>query len=174
MAGGSPHIEPLLQALQTQLEEFHAFSDRVEGLITALVSADFPAVQAAVAAQTAALSRVEAAERQRRAAELAVLHTLTGRLPVSGGLRGSLTISALIKRLPAQEAVALSKLRGDMLAALLNLQTRQRQAAVLVRGAQTIVRRTAAAAGVAGVGYGSRGEQAMIEHAGIGRQGRWA
>jgi hypothetical protein len=174
MAGGSAHIEPLLQALQAQLEEFHAYSARVDGLIAALVSADFPAVQAAVAAQTAALSRVEAAERRRRAAELAVLHRLTGRLPASGGPRGSLTISALIKRLPLQDAGALSKLRDDILAALLGLQTRQRQAAVLVRAAQAIVQRTAAIAGVAGVGYGSRGEQAMIQQVGIGRQGRWA
>jgi hypothetical protein len=171
---GSTPIEGLLQALQAQLEEFHAYSDRVDRLIDALVAADFPAVQSAVAAQTAALSQVEAAERRRRAAELAVLHALTGRLPASGGLRGALTISALVKRLPAQEAGALSKLRDDILAALLSLQTRQRQAAVLVRAAQTISQRTAAAAGVAGIGYGSRGEQALIQSAGIGRQGRWA
>ncbi len=174
MADRSGQIESLLQALQAQLEGFHAYSDRVDGLIAALVSADFPAVQAAVAAQTAALSRVEAAERRRRAAELAVLHALTGRLPASGGLRGSLTISALVKRLPPQEADVLSKLRDDILTTLLGLQARQRQAAVLVRAAQTIVQRTAAAAGVAGVGYGSRGEQSMVQQVGIGQQGRWA
>ena len=174
MADGSAHIESLLGALQAQLEGFRAYGERVDRLIAALVSADFPAVQAAVAAQTAALSQVEAAERRRRAAELAVLHALTGRLPASGGLRVSLTISALIKRLPAQEAAALAKLRGEILAALVNLQTRQRQAAVLVRAAQTIMQRTAAAAGVAGIGYGTRGELAMIQQAEPGRQGRWA
>jgi hypothetical protein len=174
MDDGSAHIEPLLQALQAQLEGFHAYSARVDGLIAALVSADFPAVQAAVAAQTEALSQVEAAERQRRTAEAAVLHALTGRLPVPGAPRAGLTISALLKHLPSQEADALSKLRGEILAALQDLQTRQLQAAVLVRAAQTVLQRTAAASGVAGIGYGSRGEQAMIQQAGIGRQGRWA
>ena|ERR1035437_5436026 len=174
MPHGSARIEPLLQALQAQLEGFHAYSARVDGLIAALIAADFPAVQGAVAAQTAALGQVEAAERRRRAAEVAVIHALTGRLPAPGAPRGALTISALAKRLPVQEADALSKLRGEMLAALQGLQTRQRQAAVLIRAAQTILQRTAAAAGVAGIGYGSRGEQAMIQQAGRARQGRWA
>jgi hypothetical protein len=171
---GSTPIEGLLQALQAQLEGFHAYSARVDGLIAALVAADFPAVQAAVAAQTAALSVVEAAERRRRAAELAVLHALTGRLPASGGLRAGLTISVLLTRLSAEEADALSRLRDDILASLQGLQIRQGQAAVLLRTAQTIVQRTATAAGVAGIGYGSRGEQAKMQQADIGRQGRWA
>ncbi|MGH2347638.1 MAG: flagellar export chaperone FlgN [Chloroflexota bacterium] len=174
MRRGTPAIEPMLQALRAQLEVFGAYSARVDDLIAALVAADFTAVQGAVAAQTAVLGQVETAERRRQAAEAAIIQALTGRLPAPGVPRGVLTISALLKRLPPQDAAALSGLRRDLLTALQGLQARQRQAAVLIRAAQTVLQRTAAAVGVAGHGYGPHGEQAMIQQVGRGRQGRWA
>jgi hypothetical protein len=174
MSHGTPAIEPMLLALRAQLDAFHVYRARVDELITALVAADFAAVQGAVAAQTAVLGQVEAAERRRQVAESTLIQTLTGRLPAPGLPRGVLTISALLKRLPPQDAEALSTLRRDLLVALQGLQARQRQAGTLIRAAQTVLQRTAMAAGVAGHGYGPHGEQAMIRQVGRGRQGRWA
>ncbi len=174
MRRGLPAVEALLQALRRQLEAFHIYSGRLDVLITALVSAEYPAVQSAVAAQTAALGQVEAAERQRQLAEVEVIHALTGRMPTPGIPRGTLTISALLKRLPPQEASAFAALRQEVLVALRDLQARQYQANALVRSAQTVLQRTAMVAGVAGMGYGPRGEQAMIQEMSRIRQGRWA
>lgn len=174
MRRGAPAVEALLQALRHQLECFRAYAARVDDLITALISADFAAVRAAVAAQTMALSRVEAAERGRQTAEAALLRALTGRLPAPGAPRGTLTISALLQRLPPPDAEALSHLRQELLLALQGLQTRQRQANVLVRTAQTVLQRTAIAAGMMGTGYGPRGEQAVIQPPSGRQQGRWA
>ncbi|HVA88856.1 MAG TPA: flagellar export chaperone FlgN [Chloroflexota bacterium] len=174
MRRGLPAVEALLQALRRQLEAFHSYSGRLDALITALVSAEFSAVQSAVAAQAVALGQVEAAERQRQMAEIGVIHALTGRMPTPGVPRGTLTISALLKRLPPQQASRLVALRQDVLLALRDLQTRQHQANALVRSAQTVLQRTAMVAGVSGMGYGPRGEQAMIQEMSQIRQGRWA
>src|SRR6185437_150622 len=174
MGRGSPAIDGLLRAMRRQLEAFHAYSAHLESLIGALVEGEFPAVQSAVAAQTVALGQVEAAERERQAAEREIIHALTGRLPTPGVPRGTLTISALLKRLPPREASALAALRQDILIALRELQGRQHQANAMVRSAQTVLQRTALAAGVAGMGYGPRGEQAMIQQISRRRQGRWA
>lgn len=174
MGRGSSVGDRLLPAMRRQLEAFHAYSAQLERLIGALVAGEFPAVQSAVAAQTVALGQVEAAERERQAAEREIVHALTGRLPTPGVPRGTLTISVLLKRLPPREASALAALRQDILIALRELQGRQHQANALVRSAQIVLQRTALAAGVAGMGYGPRGEQAMIQQISRRRQGRWA
>jgi hypothetical protein len=174
MRRGLPAVEALLLALRRQLEAFTAYSARLDSLISALVSGEFPVVQSAVAAQTVALGQIEAAERQRQAAEREVIHAFTGRMPGPGVPRGTLTISALLKRLPPREASALAALRQDVLITLRDMQARQHQANALVRSAQTVLQRTAMAAGVGGMGYGPRGEQAMVQEISRRRQGRWA
>ncbi len=152
-------VEPLLQAMRDLLVEYTRCVECSGELIATLVAGKPAAVQTAVMAQTAAFSKMEAAERRRRQAELALTRSLAG-CDTKGSPNGRLTITALLTLLPPDEAAELARLRSDLLQTLVRLQALQHHCGVLSRSALATVRRTCVPAGGTPM-YGPHGEREM-------------
>ena len=157
MTSVPPLAEPLLQTMRDLLAEYLRCVACAEDLIAGLVSGNPSAVMTAVAAQSMACGEMEAVERQRRQAELALARSLTG-WDRAGSPQGKLTITALLTLLPEEQASELSRLRTELLRALVRLQALQNHGGVLARSALAALRRSGAAAGGTST-YGPHGEQ---------------
>lgn len=154
-----PLLQPLLQALRDLCDAYGESLLRVENLIAALASGSFAAVQSAVAAQTAAVAVIEAAELRRRAVEadlVAALHPSDE----DGEPRETFRLSALLDLLPPSQAAELRQARHDLLSIMVRAQAANRQAAVLIHGAQAVINRLASGVLPPTVGYGPHGEVA--------------
>ncbi len=163
---------PLLQALHDLAGVYHEALSCAEALIGALIAGDPAGVRAAVAAQTSTLDTIASAEERRRAAERVFVDALRAERP--GALHGPVNSSLLLTLLPDDEADELRAVRHDLLATLVRLQSLNRQAALLARGAQAFAARAAAVAAPQAVVYGSRGEPALARADGSRRPARWA
>jgi hypothetical protein len=157
-----PHVEPLLQTMRDLLVAYGRCVECAQDLVAGLVSGNPSVVQTATAAQTAAFGEMEAAERRRRQVELALTRSLTG-WDQTGSPQGRLTTTALMARLPAEQASELSLLRHDLLQVLVRLQALQSHSGVLARSALAVLRRTCAPTGGLPI-YGSHGEQDATSH----------
>lgn len=151
-------IEPLLVAMNELTRGYAEAMERAQDLVDSLARGDVEAVHAAVAAQTALLATVEAAERRRRAAESAVARSLAAQGHVVGTARAAVTCSDLLAMLHPREAERLRQTRHDLVGLLVGLQAVNRQATMLLRNAQAVINRVVCATTPHTVGYGSRGE----------------
>jgi flagellar biosynthesis/type III secretory pathway chaperone len=152
-----PLAAPLLQAMRDLLAQYTRCMECAEDLMTSLVAGIPSVIQAAVASQTAAFAKMEAAERRRRQAELALTRAITG-WNRSGLPKGRLTATALLALLPAEEAAELAGVRRELLQTLVRLQAMQSQNGVLARSALSVLRRTCTPTGPAAT-YGPHGER---------------
>lgn len=157
MSVGTREVQPLLQALRDLCGAYGASLLRVENLIAALASGSFAAVQSAVAAQTAAVAAIEAAELCRQAAEADLVAALHPR-DEDGAPRETFRLSTLLDLLPPSQAAELRQARHDLLRVMVRAQAANRQAAVLIHGAQAVINRLAGGALPQTIGYGSHGE----------------
>ena len=163
---------PLLQALHDLAGVYHDALSCAEALIGALISGDPAGVRAAIAAQTTTLDTITSTEERRRAAEGVFVEALRAECP--DALHGPVNSSLLLTLLPPDEADELREVRHDLLATLVRLQSMNRQAALLARGAQSFAARAVAAAAPQAVVYGSRGEPALARADGQRSPARWA
>jgi hypothetical protein len=152
-----PLAAPLLQAMRDLLVQYTQCTERAEDLMKSLVAGNPLVIQAAVAAQTAAFAKMEAAERRRRQAELALTRAITG-WNHSGSPKGKLTATSLLALLPAKEAEDFVGVRRELLQTLVRFQAMQSQNGVLARSALAMIRRTCTPAGPAAT-YGPHGER---------------
>lgn len=165
---------PLLQALHDLAEVYHDALSCTEALIGALISGDPARVQSAVSAQAAMMDTIPSVEARRRAAEEAFTASLRAQNPSDERLHGPITSSLLLSLLPPDEADELRHVRHDLLETLVRVQSTNRQAALLARGAQTVVTRTVTAVAPRPLVYGSRGEPALAQSDDRRRPARWA
>lgn len=159
MSVGTWELQPLLQALRDLCDAYGESLLRVENLIAALACGSFVAVQSAVAAQTAAVAVIEAAELRRQAAEadlVAAVHPSDE----DGAPGEAFRLSALLELLPSSQAAELRQARHDLLSTMVRAQAANRQAAVLIHGAQAVINRLAGGMLPQTIGYGPHGEVA--------------
>lgn len=156
MTDTSLMAQPLLSPLRALTAAYEAAGETAAVLIAALVGGDFAGVRRAVAAQTGAVDVIARAEERWAHArdELAATLREQGFALAEGD---ELTVGALLQVFPPDDAEVLRNVRHELLTALLRLQVLNRQAGVLLRNAQGVIKRTVqASAGDLG-GYGPTG-----------------
>lgn len=154
----------LLDALADMVAVYGEAETHAIALVDALSRADVTAVERATAVKAEALRAAEIIEQRRRAAEDAVRHALSA--GPDAGEAEVITVSRLLAVLPPDEAEELRGLRHELLALLVRLQIKGREASLLARTAHGVVARVARAGMPQAIGYGPRGEQTRFYGAG--------
>lgn len=156
----------MLDALADMIAVYTEAETHAATLVDALSRADVTAVEHATAAKAEALRAAEIIEQRRRVAEDEVRRALSIGSDTDGGNAEVITVSRLLSVLPPDEAEELRRLRHELLALLVRLQIKGREATSLARAAHGVVARVARAGMPQAIGYGPRGEQTRFYGAG--------